>query len=187
MLAAIVLSVLLFQDQCDPATDLCWLLPVFPNPATPTPIALSLPTPQHSESYATYQPTADARLDQMVAPVSTANGVVADWLGEGGTIEDTEGGDIDTGLSPIQESGTLLEYAAELGTNIADLFQMARALLTISNSGLGVFVIAMLAAAALFALVNLFIFAVQLADMLLNLFDKFFNWIVELWQSIPFI
>jgi hypothetical protein len=190
MLAAIALSaVMLLQQQCDPAVDMCWTLPVFPGPATPTPIPLTLPTPQHSSDYATYQPTADARLDQIVAPISTANDTVDQWLGAGsGTaIPETEGGDVETGLTPIAESGTLLEYAAELGVNIAELFQMARALLTISNSGLGIFVLAMLGSAALFAINEIFIRAIQIGDMLINLFDKIFTWLVELWQSIPFI
>jgi hypothetical protein len=185
ILASLLVGVVLFgggvlipDEPCDPSETMCWMLPVFPvaPPVTNVPLALSTPAP--SAPYMTHQPTQQAQIDAMLAPVSTANAMADVWLGEDGIVPDTEGGDIDTGLAPIQSQGSMLEYASEVGDQSGELFVLIRALQFLTHSSLGPFLIAMLAAAALYALVHLFIIGIQIMDMMIGLFDKAFHWLV---------
>ncbi len=181
-----ILGLLGILQTCDPARELCWPLPVYPTVVSPTQLPLVLPTPQHTSAYATYQPTADANLDGMIDPVNNANDTVDNWLGDDPNVTNPDGGDFDTGLSPLQDSGSAFDWAESTGASIGGLWELARALAGLTQSGLGIMVLAMLAAAAWFALLHILIFAIQIGDMVLNLFDHIFTWVVEIWQSIPF-
>lgn len=183
---ALTLALTLAFQQCNPATQMCWPLPNMPTVPAPTAVPLNLPTPMHSSGYATYQPTADARIATMVAPVNQANDTMNQWVATGTPVP-TGGGDFNTGLTPLSSSGTAFVWASDWGTKIGTLFELTRGISTLTESGLGVFVLAMFAAAAFLVLVQLFVFVVQIGDMVLNLFDRVLAWVTELWQSLPFV
>jgi hypothetical protein len=176
MLTSLILTIVLLQ--CDPASQMCWALPNLPPVDTPTPGALSVPTPVHSGAYATQVATDTARLSTLGAPINDSATQVNGWLGSSATnVPSASGGDFNTGVSSI---GNAFAYADDLGSKVGDGMELGRALTHFGNSGFGVLFLAMIIAAIFSAVISVLIFAGQVGEMIFNLFDDVMVWITNM-------
>lgn len=174
MIASIMIMLAILNPEVPP-------IPVFPTMPAPTSVPIVLPTPAHGAGWTEQQEDAEEQVDTWLSPVVAINAALSDWLGIGGTLPDASEGDFDTGLAPIQETGTAYEFADDLGSRIGLLFQYARAISELPPwfGGIGLLIIGCTAWLFLMRFIN---FAISIADMLWSLLTQaastFADWFI---------
>lgn len=173
----IILSIVLLQ--CDPSDQMCFPIPQMPTVPAPTAQPVQMATPAHSAGYPTQQSEMSTQVGQWVEPIESVNGEIGVWLGATAIAPDASGGDFDTGLAPIQETGTAIEFAEDLGDKIGSVFEMVRTIAQIDTAGIGAFFLFLIAVAAWFAIVHILRFVLSFGDLLVVIFDKVYTWVME--------
>lgn len=159
-------------DLFSPSGPLPWPLPVLPSIEIGEVSELSLADPSHGAGYDDELIEIETRFDVWTEPIDAIASSLDDWLGGAGSLPDASEGDFETGLAPIEEYGTAYEFADEAGTSIGALFIWARALVTMSQSGVGAVGLFVLACSVWLVLVRLIIFAIQISDATWSLLTR---------------
>jgi hypothetical protein len=156
-------------------------VPIFPTMPAPTNVPVVIPTPEHAPDWDDQVEDAEEQVDAWMSPLETINTALSEWLGIGATLPDASEGDFDTGLAPIQETGSAFEFAEDLGARMGTLFQYARAINDLPPwfGAIGLLIIGCTAWLFLMRFIN---FAISIADMLWSLITQaastFADWFI---------
>lgn len=150
------------------------VIPVFEPPE------ITLGEAEHSEEYAGQQAAIEDQINDWMAPIETWNSAFGEWLGPSGIMPDPSGGDFDTGLEPIDNIGSLYEFAAWLGEQIASLFSYLLAGYEVVSdfpSSIQILVIIIIANAS-------FLLVCRISNWVVRLFDLGWTMLNTLIQTI---
>jgi hypothetical protein len=178
---ATILSITLLLGPPEPGDGepLPWPVPIFPSITTSSVPALDLAEAAHSEDYEEQVEETEEMVETWTGPMTTVNDTLESWIVE--IPEDAQEGDFDSGMTELGSS--TYDTAESLGTEIGTVFSYVRTLRGITTGGVGTFFDVLLICIALLILVNLFIFVVQVTDMLISLF---LQGIQALGEALPF-
>jgi hypothetical protein len=111
------------------------------------------------------------QVELWMAPVINLQAALENWIGETGSLPDASDGDFETGFDPVDdEHTTAFEFASDLGTSIATLFDYVRALSGLTSYSIGTLILFVIGCAAWLALNRFIVFALSIADMLWSIF-----------------
>lgn len=156
-------------------------VPIFPTMPAPTAVPVVLPTPGHAPDWTERQAEAEEQVDAWMSPIEAITNVLSGWVGVSGALPDASEGDFDTGLAPIQETGTAYEFAADLGSRIGTMFGYARAINELPDwfGAIGILILGCTAWLFLMRFIN---FAISIADMVWSLVTQaastFADWFI---------
>lgn len=156
------------------------LLPAIPTQATPSVV---LDEPTHSEGFEDQQETIETQIDDWTQPLDYWSTTLENWLGDGGAIPATPGGDFDVGMTPLDDIGSIYEFAAWLGSKIGDLFVYLRGAYIIVQDfplPIQILVIIIIACATFLLACRMFNFATRLFDLGWTLFNTLIQTIFEI-------
>ena len=143
-------------------------LPELSVPALEAPDSLDVPEfpPMDSEPGEAGEDITD-QINLWMSPVTNIQEVLEAWIGDTGTLPDASDGDFETGFDPVdEEHTTAFEFAADLGSSIATLFDYVRAISGLTSYSIGTLILFVMACAAWLALNRFIVFALSVADML---------------------